>query len=288
MLKYALTNKLNNTFDISSLEKYMLHNIDYTIINSNNTNNNNSNNSNNSNNNSNNSNNVDTKQNIYVKYTKKYSKYNEPIFLKKNNNFTDKLFWCFYKLLNNLLDKDLEHENCFKLEKDFKYGIVEKIRKNKSLLKSAKIRKFNVEDDLINNKCITLQTFECLCLIHNLNVILIKNNAYTCYCYDLDNKTININNYKIIELDCGEKNENNNYKINKVEILDKIAEYELQDRINKMFYIENLEKPLKAFSSYKLDELISISEKLNINIYDTNNKKRKKQELYSDILNYLK
>ena len=119
-------------------------------------------------------------------------------------------------------------------------------------------------------------------------MILIKNNAYTCYCYDLDNKTININNYKIIELDCGEKNENNNYKINKVEILDKIAEYELQDRINKMFYIENLEKPLKAFSSYKLDELISISEKLNINIYDTNNKKRKKQELYSDILNYLK
>ncbi len=54
-----------------------------------------------------------------------------------------------------------------------------------------------------------------------------------------------------------------------------------------MFYIENLEKPLKAFSSYKLDELISISEKLNINIYDASNKKRKKQELYSDILKYL-
>ncbi len=281
MLKYVLQNKLSNTFDISSIEKYMLYNIDSISNNINNSNISNTNNTSNSNNN------VEKKQNIYVKYTKKYSKYNEPTLIKKNNNFTDKLFWCFYKLLNNLQDKDLEYENCFKLEKDFKYGIVEKIRKNKNLLKSAKIRKFNVEDDLINNKYITLQTFESLCLIHNLNVILFKNNSYTYYSYDLDNKSINIKNYKIIELDCGEKNENNNYKINKVEILDKITEYELQDRINKMFYIENLEKPLKAFSSYKLDELISISEKLNINIYDASNKKRKKQELYSDILKYL-
>ena len=63
-----------------------------------------------------------------------------------------------------------------------------------------------------------------------------------------------------------------------------ISEEELQKLLKDYYNIDNLEKPLKAFGSYKLDDLINISNKLNINIYDEHGKKRKKQDLYTNIL----
>jgi phosphate uptake regulator len=53
------------------------------------------------------------------------------------------------------------------------------------------------------------------------------------------------------------------------------------------YYIENLEKPLKSESSYKLQDLINISNKLKIDIIDTNNKKKPKKSLYSEIYKLL-
>jgi hypothetical protein len=53
------------------------------------------------------------------------------------------------------------------------------------------------------------------------------------------------------------------------------------------YYIENLEKPLKSESSYKLQDLINISNKLKIDIIDTNNKKKTKKSLYSEIYKLL-
>ena len=225
-------------------------------------------------------------QQIYVKYTKKYSKYNEPFQIKDNNLFKDKLFWCFYKLLNNYQDKDLENINSFKIEKDFKFGVIEQIRKNKHLLKTAKIRKFSVEDDLINSKYITLQTFECLCLIYNINIVLLKDNkTYATFCYDIDNPVINIDNYKIIKLVYDQ--ESSMSKNFDVEILD-LKEEELQKIINSYYYLDNLEKPLKAYSGYKLVDLMLLANKLNIILCDVNAKAKKKKELYEDILKVLK
>jgi hypothetical protein len=69
-----------------------------------------------------------------------------------------------------------------------------------------------------------------------------------------------------------------------VELLNgSIGEEELQSYLSNYFYIENIEKPLKAFSSYKLDELIKIAEQLNIAICDENGKKKKKQDYYEQI-----
>jgi hypothetical protein len=66
-----------------------------------------------------------------------------------------------------------------------------------------------------------------------------------------------------------------------------ITEEELQKILKSYYVIENIEKPLKAFSSYKLDDLVYIAEKLSINIYDENTKKKKKQQLYENIIQKL-
>ncbi len=72
-----------------------------------------------------------------------------------------------------------------------------------------------------------------------------------------------------------------------IELINSIADEELQKILNSYYNIENIDKPLKAFSNYKLDDLVSIAEKLNINIYDEHSKKKKKQELYENILQKL-
>ena len=45
---------------------------------------------------------------VEINYSKKYSKYNEPFKITNHKNFQDKLFWLFYKLINNFVDSDLE------------------------------------------------------------------------------------------------------------------------------------------------------------------------------------
>ena len=78
----------------------------------------------------------------------------------------------------------------------------------------------------------------------------------------------------------------NDILLNKFDITS-FTEEELQKILNSYYVIENIEKPLKAFSNYKLDELVFIAQKLNINIYDEHAKKKKKQELYENILQKL-
>lgn len=89
---------------------------------------------------------------VQINYTKKYSKYNEPFKINNHKNFADKLFWIFYKIVNNLNDTDLEHINSFKIMKEFKINSVEKLKNQKNILKDFKIQKGLVEDDLTNNE----------------------------------------------------------------------------------------------------------------------------------------
>jgi hypothetical protein len=77
----------------------------------------------------------------------------------------------------------------------------------------------------------------------------------------------------------------NNFDIELVN--NSITEEELQTILTSYYAIENIEKPLKAFSNYKLDDLVSIAEKLSINVYDEATKKKKKQELYENIIQKL-
>ena len=221
---------------------------------------------------------------VKIDYSKKYSKYNEPFKITNHKNFQDKLFWLFYKLINNFDDSDLETLNSFTIMKDFKFGVVEKLRSQKNSLKHFKISKSFVEDDLTNNEKISFKTFHALCVLYLINVIILRsNNSYCVLCCNNDEKAYNLQNYKVLQL----SNEKMSAQFNNfdVELLNgSISEEELQTYLVTYFHIENIEKPLKAFSSYKLDDLTKIAEQLSITIYDENGKKRKKQDLYEKIV----
>lgn len=224
---------------------------------------------------------------VQINYTKKYSKYNEPFKINNHKNFADKLFWIFYKIVNNLNDTDLEHINSFKIMKEFKINSVEKLKNQKNILKDFKIQKGLVEDDLTNNEKISFKTFHALCVLYLVNVLLIRdNNTYCVLCTNNDEKVINLQNYKLIKISNVKLSAGfNNFDIELVN--NSFTEQELQNILKSYYVIENIEKPLKAFSNYKLDDLVNIAEKLNINIYDEHTKKKKKQELYENILQKL-
>ena len=64
-----------------------------------------------------------------------------------------------------------------------------------------------------------------------------------------------------------------------------------KDNIEKyrttLFNIENIEKPVKALSAYKVSELVEYCSKLGINILnETTNKKKNKSELYESLIQY--
>lgn len=224
------------------------------------------------------------KSNIYVNYNKLKSKYYErPI--KKKQVLTDKLFWCFYKLYTNIHGDDLEYINIFSTEKEFKLAVIQKINENKDLLKKHKIQKTALETEFTNDKVISLIGFKTLCILYNLNVIVLKdNNTYTRFTNNnLESCIDNLDSYYVIKLIYKDSSLiNTNFQI-----VTNINKCEVLDALNKYYYVKNLEKPLKSFSSYKLDEIIEIGKKLEIPIYHDNNKKRTKMEIYSDSLKKL-
>ena len=224
---------------------------------------------------------------IQVKYTKKYSKYNEPEKINNYKNYADKLFWIFYKIKNNLNDIDLENINMFKTMKDYKISSVEKLRLHKNILKSFKIQKTSVEDDLTNNEKISFKTFHALCILYLVNVIIIRdNNTYCILCTNNDEKVINLKNYHLLKIsNVKMSQEFNNFDIELVN--SNYSEEQLENILKTYYNIEHIDKPIKAFSSYNLSDLIDIANKLNITIYDEHGKKKKKQDLYENILQKL-
>jgi hypothetical protein len=226
------------------------------------------------------------RSNIYVNYNKLKSKYYEkPVNFKKKLILTDKLFWCFYKLYNNITDLDLEYINTFTTEKNFKLSVIEKIKNNKDLLKKHKIQRNKVETEITNDKQISLTSFKTLCILYNLNIIVIKDNyTYTRFTNDnLESCIDNLDKYYAIKLIYkNSSNINTNFEI----IMD-IDKPELQIALTKYYYVKNLEKPINSLSSYKLNEIIEIATKLQIPINNDNGKKKTKIELYSDSLKKL-
>lgn len=267
--------KLDDNFDIALLNKFMLYNItDSRNIEDSDKNDKNYENTKPHFNN----------KNKFVNYNKKYSKYNEPNIIK-SKQIEDKLFWCFYKIYKNYTDKDLDTINYFVIEKEFKYKVSCDLVKNKNILKLEKINRSFIEDELINNKKISLKTFKCLCLLFNLNIIIVKeNNTYTKFCYNHSKSEINSSNFKVIRFTNYHSNKSQDYDI----IIDNdITNDEIEMIINNYYLIENLDKPLKSISSYKVEDLINICKKLDISIYGENTKIKKKNILYENILKIL-
>ena len=239
---------------------------------------------------------------IYNNYNKAQSKYSE----KKKLFFDDKLFWAFYKIINNYEDTDIQYLNHLKVEKEFKIKLVEKIQNNvdnfKTNIKYYKFRRNYVEDELLNSKNISLYTFECLNMLYKQNIIILKdNNTYTHFSYDIsveneeneeekkadDNfSNSDFTSYTILKLVYNNTSQKtNNFSIELFE--PKYEKENIKTIIERSFFVKDLNKPLKSISAYKSEDLIAIANKLKINIYKEANKKKTKKDLYEEILKLL-
>ena len=190
----------------------------------------------------------------------------------------DSLFWCFYILKNGYSNYEMEINNqYFVVEKNEKFKYIEIIRKNKDILKIHKIKPLTeLEDDLANKDKISVKTFFALCVLENINVLLVDNRKiFELICVDIDDKhPVNI-------IHRNSKTYENHIELNVTnEVLQKYRE--------TYYNINSFDANLKAMGSYKLDELIDLCKKLNINIEINEDKKKKtKKDIYELlVLNY--
>lgn len=200
--------------------------------------------------------------------------------VKDNTSFTpfqkDKLFWCFYVLLNGFTDYEMHHTGHYALEKAFKISSVEKLRGMKSQIKALKLKITEVEDELVNKEQISIKGLHVLCLVHKVSITYIYGKQYCEFLYGDTIKGIVQRNDK-----------KEHALLYEDTVLETIK--------NTHWFIENVQKPLKAPTAYTVKELQDICEKLEIpltfkqktTLGQIVEKNKLKKELYEDILTKL-
>lgn len=255
MSTYINDKQYNDVID--KLQYYMLdeNTINRSFVKSNNTNNTTNNKSNNSSNNKSFEN-------------KKFVKEDNDIFTP---NQKDNLFWCFYILKYGEANYEMLDNINIVLEKKLKIDYVEKIRKEKQIVKAHKFATLtHLENQLANEVKIDINTFFTLCVIENINVLYVSKKIY----------------FELLM---------NDDKIHIIHRLDNYSKYGYegisQSKIelyrSTLFKVDNVEKPVKTISAYKVSELVEFCSKLGIEICikDTNKNKSKK-DLYESLIQY--
>ena len=88
--------------------------------------------------------------------------------------FEDKLFWCFFIMLKGEDEYNYSHKSNFKIEKDIKIQSIEKMKEYSPQLKLHKIKYINIENEMLNEKCISIQGLYALCFIYDISVIYVS------------------------------------------------------------------------------------------------------------------
>lgn len=173
----------------------------------------------------------------------------------------DSLFWCFYILKNGFSNYEMEINNqYFVVEKTEKFKYIELIRKNKDILKIHKIKPLTeLEDDLANKDKISVKTFFALCVLEDINVLLVdKRKILEITCKDIDGEhPVNI-------IHRNSKTYEHHIELDVTPIM-------VQQYRDTYYTMSSFDATIKSMGSYKLDELIELCKKLNINI-DSNEK----------------
>jgi len=201
--------------------------------------------------------------------------------IKKENNSTffipkekDGLFWCFYVIKYGFASYEYPGATSFVNEKAIKFKLIESMRLKKNILKIKKIKniKEDVEDELANKSKIGMKTFMALCISENINIIFIHKRKY-------------------FELTCNEEQEYHVihwqenpqkyfYEMN-------VAKEALDNYRNTLFYWENLEKPIKSMTAYKVNELLELCKKLGLEEKIDKLNKKTKKDLYELLIQNL-
>jgi len=199
-------------------------------------------------------------------------------------NQKDSLFWCFYIMKNGLESfASLDNINVV-LEKKMKIECVEFLRKNKSLLKAAKISPLTtIENFLVNEDKIDVNTFFALCVANNISALYIYKNTYF-----LLNASVSAS---VSETKPETETDKNLYIVKRIENTLKTgilqSEKKAKEYLDTFYKVDNISKPVKAMSAYKLDEIVEIAKKLGIEtINSVTNKQKTKKDIYELVVQY--
>ena len=189
----------------------------------------------------------------------------------------DTLFWCFFAMSKGKEVYDSLHSRMIVAEKKIKIEYIEKLRENKSMLKSHKLAPLShVEDQLLNEYCIDLKTFQALCVLDGITCVMSFGRCF----------------YEINVDEDAEETDENLYYLKKTSHVGQRDKYvcslhntlpEINLVRTTMFKIDNLSKPIKAMTSYKMEELHNMCNQLGIEIET----KMKKKDLYEKIVKEL-
>ena len=185
-------------------------------------------------------------------------------------NRDDSLFWCFYVIKNGYDKYEILDINIV-VEKKLKIEYIEKLRKEKALLKTFKIASLtHIENQLANEKSIDIKTFFSLCAIEKINIFYVHKRFYYENIMDPNNDIHIIN------------------KINKYKYgYEGISTEKREEYVSTLLQVTCIDKPIKSMSFYKLNELETMCQKLALETINIdNNKTMSKKELYEKLVLY--
>ena len=184
----------------------------------------------------------------------------QPKIIKEQERFfypsdKDQLFWCFYIIQHGFEKYEYPGITSFVNEKAEKFKCIEHLRSNKQQLKIKKIKNIreDIEDELANKQTIGMKTFIALCIAHNINIMYIHKRK--CFEVVFDNQS------PVFVVHCINNADSSAFKYCYEQ---NVSPEQLSKYREDYFNWESIEKPLKAISSYKVDELCELCKKLGL------------------------
>ena len=196
----------------------------------------------------------------------------------------DSILWAMYIMIYGVEQYEMI-ENHYVESNRFKFELIEILRQNKPIMKANKVKLSVVEETLVHKPFITLETLHAIVLCKSMSLYIVQDRKY----YDIESGTSNTGKGPFI------------IEKNKGKYLLYIAPHAVAN--NYITYIranywrmESISAPIRPISAYKLQDLIDISEKLNLPIVNVfpgkfgsmgTEKRKTKPELYEAICQYV-
>lgn len=188
----------------------------------------------------------------------------------------DSLFWCFYIMKHGVESYNALESINIVVEKKMKIEYVEELRKNKHVIKSSKLAPLiYIENLLANETQIDIKTFFTLCILEKISLLYLYKKTFFLLNTSEDDGCDLVSMHVVKRNDVPLK-----FGVMENEKPEKIKEY-----TEALYKIENISKPIKGLSSYKVSELVDMSKKLGLEIINkTTNKQKTKNELYESLV----
>lgn len=222
---------------------------------------------------------IDEKDNLAV--SDPIAIYKEEVLKEKDN-----LFWVLYILSKkyDICDIPIGADK-FETETQTKIEWTNLLQKaGKEMWKITKLKKCDIIPELgsSTSKKISRNVFIALCYILELNIVYVSNRCWI----PIRGSNSEDDSYTVIFVNKGTsfvrdvKEECNQFAFKYVKSNSK---KEIEFNSDNLFELENLSKPLRAISAYKVADLIDICNKLSIDIMNDKGKTCVKAELYRKI-----